>query len=139
VLNDLDEVRVGDLHGRRDAASWAVHDRVLARWRAGHRSVGFPGGETYGQAYDRFSAVLRHMADHHPGQEVVAVSHGAIQMTVLPRLCPSLGLELRRARARWGLRNAAITKLEVTPQGILCPMWGSTDHVVPLPTPLPTS
>jgi broad specificity phosphatase PhoE len=139
VLADLDEVRVGDLDGRQDAASWAVHDRVIARWRAGHRSASFPGGETYGQAYDRYAAVLREIARQCPGQTVVAVSHGAIQMTVLPRLCPSLGRELRRARHRWGLRNAAITTLEITPQGIVCPVWGSTDHVTPVGPAVPTA
>jgi probable phosphoglycerate mutase len=133
VLDDLDEVRVGDLDGRRDAESWAAHDRVIARWRAGHRRAAFPGGESYGQAYDRFTAVLRKIAAPHSGQAVVAVSHGAIQMTVLPRLCPSLGQELRRERHRWGLRNAAITTLEVSAAGIVCPLWGSTDHVTPLP------
>src|SRR5436190_22995886 len=133
VLDDLDEVRVGDLDGRRDAESWAVHDRVIARWRAGHRGIAFPGGESYGQAFDRFSAALREMARRYPGQPIVAVSHGAIQMTVLPRLCPSLGQELRRARHRWGLRNAAITILEVTARGIACPLWGATDHVTPFP------
>jgi broad specificity phosphatase PhoE len=132
VLADLDEIRVGELDGRRDEASWALHDRVIARWRAGHRRAGFPGGETFGQAHDRFSAALQEMAERYPGQTVVAVSHGAIQMTVIPRLCPSLGQELRRARQRWGLRNAAITQLDVSPEGIVCPMWGSTDHVVPL-------
>ena len=129
VLDDLDEVRVGELDGRRDAESWALHDRVIARWRSGHRSVSFPSGESFGQAYDRFTAVLRELARRHPGQTVVAVSHGAIQMTVLPRLCPALGRALARERHRWPLRNAAITTLEVSPQGVACPTWGAIDHV----------
>jgi probable phosphoglycerate mutase len=67
VLADLDEVRVGDLDGRRDAAAWALYDAVVARWRAGDETAAFPGGETFRQASQRFAGALREIARRHPG------------------------------------------------------------------------
>src|SRR5215510_9095454 len=34
VREELRELDVGDLDGRGDAESWAIHDGVIARWRA---------------------------------------------------------------------------------------------------------
>lgn len=130
VLADLDEVRVGDLDGRRDAASWAVYDCVIERWRAGERAAAFPGGESYGQAHDRYAAALRAMAARFPESSVIAVTHGAIQLTVLPRLCPPLGEGMRCGAIPWGLANAAITTLEVSPDGFACAAWSETGHLV---------
>lgn len=129
VLADLDEIRVGDLDGRRDAASWTLHDQIVARWRTGDRAAAFPGGESYGQAYDRFAAAVHEVARAHPEQVVAAVTHGAILGTVVPRLCPALGDEITRGAVRWALRNAAITTLEVSPDGFACPTWGYVGHL----------
>jgi broad specificity phosphatase PhoE len=129
VLADLDEIRVGDLDGQRGPESWAIHDRVLARWRAGDRSAAFPGGETFGQACDRFAGALRTIAQRYPHHAVAAVTHGAIQGTVLPRLCPDLGEHIAGGTVSWSLRNGAITCLEVSPQGFTCRVWGHTSHI----------
>jgi broad specificity phosphatase PhoE len=117
VLEDLDEVRVGDLDGRRDAQAWAVYDAVMAGWRAGRREVAFPGGERFGAAHDRFRAVLGEIARRHPRAEerAVAVGHGGIQLTVLPRLCPALQAGLDTGEIPWTLPYASITTLELTP------------------------
>jgi broad specificity phosphatase PhoE len=129
VLPDLDEVRVGDLDGRRDEASWALHDQIIARWRTGDRAAAFPGGESYGQAYDRFAAALQDIARRHSGGMVAVVTHGAIVGTVVPRLCPTLGDEITRGAVRWAQRNAAITALEASSDGFACTTWGYTGHL----------
>jgi broad specificity phosphatase PhoE len=118
VLRDLDEVRVGDLDGRRDPQAWAVYDEVMARWRAGERGASFPGGEQFGAAHDRFRAVLGEIARRHPRQEerVVAVGHGGIQLTVLPLLCPPLQAGLDSGEIPWALPNASIATLELGPE-----------------------
>lgn len=123
ALHDLDEVRVGTLDGRDDAASWEVHEQVLTRWYAGDPDATFPGGETFRQALARFEAALREMARRHPVGAVAAVTHGAIQLTVLPRLCPTIGASART------LPNVAISTIEATADGFACSLWGSTAHL----------
>jgi broad specificity phosphatase PhoE len=123
VLQDLDEVRVGDLDARDDDASWDVHAQVLARWYAGELDAAFPAGETFRQALARFEAALREIARHHPVEAVAAVTHGAIQLTVLPRLCPTIDASART------LPNVALTTLELSPDGLACSLWGSTAHL----------
>jgi len=123
LLDGLDEVRVGDLDGRDDPASWDVLARVLERWYAGDLDAAFPAGETFRQALARFEAALRQIARRHPDGAAVAVTHGAIQLTVLPRLCPALDQTTRT------LPNAALSMLEITPRGYACTVWASTAHL----------
>jgi broad specificity phosphatase PhoE len=123
VLGDLDEVRVGDLDGRDDPAGWEILARVLDRWYAGDLDAAFPGGETFRQALARFEAALRQIALLYPDGAVAAVTHGAIQLTVLPRLCPASDLVTRT------LPNVAVSTLEITPQGFACTLWASTAHL----------
>jgi broad specificity phosphatase PhoE len=123
VLDDLDEVRVGDLDGRDDPASWEIHAQVLERWYTGDLEAAWPGGETFRQALARFEAALRQIARRHPDGAAAAVSHGAIQLTVLPRLCPSLDQGART------LPNVALSTLEITPDGFACTLWASTAHL----------
>ncbi|HEV2123303.1 MAG TPA: histidine phosphatase family protein [Chloroflexota bacterium] len=129
ILQDLDEVRVGDLDGRRDDESWATLDRVLERWREGDLEAAFPGGETLAAAMGRFEGALKEIAQQYPSGTVAAVSHGAIQLTVVPKLCSALGEEMRLGRVEWTLANAAITALEVSEEGWICHIWGSVEHI----------
>jgi broad specificity phosphatase PhoE len=49
---------------------------IFRSWRAGDLHVRIPGGETGREIADRFGAVLREIADAHPGETVLVVSHG---------------------------------------------------------------
>jgi probable phosphoglycerate mutase len=49
---------------------------TYTRWRAGHLDDRIPGAETGREVGDRFAAVLREVADGHPGETVLVVSHG---------------------------------------------------------------
>jgi 2,3-bisphosphoglycerate-dependent phosphoglycerate mutase len=123
ILEGLDEVRVGELDGSDDQRNWDLHDQVLARWYEGHLDVAFPGGETLAEALARFEAALREISFRYPQGSVAAVTHGAVQLTVLPRLCPAMNQTSRT------LPNVAISTLHVTPDGFTCSLWGSTAHL----------
>ena len=125
VLRDLDEVRVGDFDGRDDQASWDAFGLVLDRWFAGEMDAAFPGGETLGQALARYEAALREIALRYPEGAVAAITHGAIQLTVLPRLCDTIDPAAR------SLPNVAISSIEVTPERFACSLWASTAHLTP--------
>ena len=125
VLDDLDEVRVGDLDTREDADAWAQYDVVFKGWLDGDDSARFPGGESFAQARARYESALKQIAGQHPNGTVVAATHGGIQLTVLPRLCPTISFGPDGPQ----MPHVAINRLEVTPQGIACSLWASTAHL----------
>lgn len=49
---------------------------TYTRWLEGHLDERIPGGETGREIADRFGDVLREVADAHPGETVLVVSHG---------------------------------------------------------------
>jgi broad specificity phosphatase PhoE len=49
---------------------------TYTRWSEGHLDDRLPGGETGREIADRFDEVLREIADAHPGETVLVVSHG---------------------------------------------------------------
>ena len=49
---------------------------TYTRWLEGHLDERVPGGETGREIADRFDDVLREVADAHPGESVLVVSHG---------------------------------------------------------------
>jgi broad specificity phosphatase PhoE len=124
VLDDLDEVRVGSLDGRREPEAWAVYEVVMERWGRGEADARFPDGESFGEAMARVRRALDLLAGRHGGgEEVVAVVHGGIMMTVVPRLVEMpAGVELL-------LPNCAISTLRCTPASAVCESWGAVDHL----------
>lgn len=78
VMPDLAEVSVGVLEGKSDAASWRAHNAVWDRWfRVGDLEARLPGGESLGEAINRFRAVVARLEEEErDGARVVLVSHG---------------------------------------------------------------
>jgi probable phosphoglycerate mutase len=114
VVEGLRELNVGDLDGRRDDEAWAIHDRVLADWRAGRHDSAFPGGEDYRQMTARFAAALSCVARHPAGSRVLVVAHCGIIRDAIPAICPGTPLPAT------DLRNCQIAELELrpTPHGV---------------------
>ena len=125
ILEDLDEVRVGDLDSRDDAEAWAHYDVVMRGWMDGEPAARFPGGESFGDARARYESALKQIADTHPAGTVVATTHGGIQLAVLPRLCPTITFGPQGPQ----MPHVAINRLEVTPDGFACSLWASTAHL----------
>ena len=122
----LRELNVGELDGLGDADSWAVHDGIVARWRRGEWEARFPGGESYREAYDRLAGLVAELIERHPTGDVVAVGHGGLFTTVLPRLCPVPGHDGTSALR---LGNTAITVLRHDGEGLACETWGGVEHL----------
>jgi probable phosphoglycerate mutase len=58
VLEDLRELDVGSLDGRRDDDAWRVYEGVLAAWSAGDLAAAFPAGEDGGTLVARVRRAL---------------------------------------------------------------------------------
>jgi probable phosphoglycerate mutase len=93
-LEDLRELDVGSLDGRRDAEAWAIYHRVLAAWSAGDLTARFPGGEDGAELVARIGRGLRAAAalaagngtGDGEGVAVLVVAHGGNLRAALPTL-----------------------------------------------------
>lgn len=89
VIEGVQEIFVGDLEDRGDAAGIDAYARVFYPWTLGELELSMPGGESGLQVRDRFlDAVSQVRAKHeqeHPDGTVVLVSHGGAM-----RLCAEL-------------------------------------------------
>ncbi len=128
------------LQGRRIAAAYSsvmgraaqtamiVADRlaVLCAQLAGIEECA--DGESEASVLGRFRAALEEVADQHPGETVLVVSHGGAMSVALPRLCDNVTEEL--SRARW-LAHCASVEVQIGAEGWLLGRWpGSLDPAV---------
>jgi broad specificity phosphatase PhoE len=114
IVEELRELNVGRLDGRSDDEAWAIHDQVLADWRAGRHDSAFPGGEDYHQATARLASALGSALRHPDSSRVLLVGHCAIIRAAIPAICPGT------PRPATDLRNCGIAELELraAPSGI---------------------
>jgi len=84
VDNDLCEIHCGDLEGRDDEEAWSLWETIYRRWNAREMNAEYPGGETFFQAYERFSRALSSV---HTSETALLVTHGGITCSIVPYLC----------------------------------------------------
>ena len=86
------------------------------------------GGESPKQAGDRLAGALRRLADRHPGERTVVVSHGGA-------LAIAFGLLIENDYTRWDrmMKNCAVTELVFNPGPDLV-TFNQTDHLPPDPS-----
>jgi broad specificity phosphatase PhoE len=85
----------------------AIHDQVLADWRAGRHDSAFPGGEDYYQMTARLATALRQTLRHPADSRVLVVAHGAILRAAIPAICPGTPVPAT------DLRNCGIAELQL--------------------------
>jgi probable phosphoglycerate mutase len=92
-LEGVEELHVGVHEGVHDDHVGPIAQQVFgAWWSDSDLSGGFEGGETGQQIADRMRDALDGVADRHPGETVVVVSHGgamAVGVVALCRLDPA--------------------------------------------------
>ncbi|GAB3266384.1 histidine phosphatase family protein [Nocardioides dilutus] len=87
------------------------------RWLAGDLDVRIPGSETGREIADRVGSVLREIADLHPGETVLVVSHGGAIGVGVPNLCR---MDVEQAR----LDNCGTVEIAADADGWVCTRWG---------------
>jgi len=106
----LREVDVGSWSGLTVAEVEARYPEGFARW-ADWRCEGWHDGETYEDFSRRVVGGLREIAAPHPGEHVVAVTHGG---PIRVALAVALGLSLDAVRGRVAvLENCATVRIAV--------------------------
>lgn len=129
VLEDLRELNVGVLDGRKDAESWQLHNHIVQRWFEGEAELTFEEGESHLGLRERLKRALEQIIAEnlHLGDEqgVAVVCHGGILVYGLPWICDDLTIET----ARTGLGNTAVTVVEVKQERLNCLHWGLSEHL----------
>jgi 2,3-bisphosphoglycerate-dependent phosphoglycerate mutase len=90
---------------------------TYGRWLAGHLDDRVPGAESGREVADRVATVLREIADAHPGETVVVVSHGGAIGVGVPNLAR---MDARQQR----LDNCDTVEVLADADGWVCTRWG---------------
>jgi broad specificity phosphatase PhoE len=123
VADGLREMDCGNLEGRADQDGWDEWQTVYERWQQADWKATFPGGESYRQAYDRFTDVLNRV---NANETTLLVAHGGISITVVPYLCVNAAA-LQGERV---LDNTGFVILEPYGDGrYICRAWNQTEHL----------
>lgn len=105
TLEDLTECDVGRWAGLDWESIRQREPELYKRFMADPAKQGYPGGETFAEAYERAAATLEELLTKHKGQAILVVSHHVINRTYLAGL---LGLPPTQAR-RISLDNCGIS------------------------------
>jgi probable phosphoglycerate mutase len=115
VREGLREYGVGSLAGTH-ADERQELGPVFAAWAEGADDATIPGGERVAGIVARMVTVLEEIADEHPGETVLVISHGGAIMTMLAGL-PGLAGRPRAAAYDRTLPNAGWAELAVDADG----------------------
>ncbi|MEZ4666737.1 MAG: histidine phosphatase family protein [Anaerolineae bacterium] len=123
LADGLREMDCGGLEWRTDEDGWDEWLTIYERWQQADWKATFPGGESYRQAYDRFTQVLRSVDT---AETTLLVTHGGITITVVPYLCVNASA-LQRERV---LDNTGFVILEpYDDHRFICRAWNQTEHL----------
>lgn len=120
---DIAELNCGDFQGRSDDESWKAFQIIFDRWLLRDWEAAFPGGETYREAFDRYTRALDRVR---PDQITLFVTHGGITCSVLPYIC----VNAAALQGERHLGNTGLVILEPYGDGrFICRAWNSTEHL----------
>jgi 2,3-bisphosphoglycerate-dependent phosphoglycerate mutase len=121
----LRERGFGEFQGKTFAEiETALPDQALL-WRKRVPDFAPPGGESLLHLRERVVQCIARIAQQHPGQHIVIVSHGGV-MDILYRA--ATGLDIQAART-WDLHNAAINRLLWNGEHLSLVGWADTSHM----------
>jgi probable phosphoglycerate mutase len=89
-------------------------------WLEGRIDTRIPGGETGREVAGRFGEVLREVADLHPGETVLIVSHGGAIGLGVPAAC-----RMQAEQTRLG--NCDTVQVLADADGWVCTRWGTAN------------
>jgi probable phosphoglycerate mutase len=129
ALEELREINVGVLDGKRDGASWEIHDSIIRRWASGESDLAFEGGESLVGLRERTKRavefVLRENSHLKADDGIALVCHSGILNYGLSWLC----YDHNSSQVRPALAPTAIVMVEVKNDQLHCIDWGLDSHL----------
>jgi broad specificity phosphatase PhoE len=108
-LDDLREIHCGDADGRPLLEAQEHFPEIwAANLRQEDESLRWPGGESYREFRDRCLDAVRRIAESHPGERVLIVTHAGV-------ICQVMGTIHGRSPASWDSfrpGNCSLTEIE---------------------------
>lgn len=120
----LRERGLGIFEGLTEAEIVASHPAEWALFRRRDPDWVVPKGESARQRTERSTACLEELVGRHPGETIVAVTHGGV-LDGLFRFVVGLPLSVPR---RFVIPNGALNVLRFEEERWMLEMWGSRDH-----------
>ena len=106
----LSEMDVGEFEGLSGPQLRERFPEVMRMWDQDAAHAVMPGGESLSDVRDRAWQTLQRLAERHPSDTVVAVTHNFTIQTII---CTALGMPLNNFR-RLRVDLASITRLDVS-------------------------
>lgn len=113
------DIRLREMN--RGHAQGTTEAERIARWGADWRSAA-PGVETDAQGAERGGSFVKDAAERHPGQRILAISHGMIIRNTLNGLLPHFSAEP-------ALNNTSVTIVRWTGGRWSCELYNCTKHL----------
>lgn len=122
----LRERHYGAFEGRTHDEIRRDRPQAYARWHAREPGFALPGGgESLSQFHGRVLATLRTLASRHPGERVVAVTHGGV-LDCAYRIASGLPVEAPRGH---DLLNASLNRIAWDGSGFRLLAWADVAHL----------
>lgn len=125
----LREQHFGLAEGMRVPDIQAQHPQAWDQWVRFDENYAFEGGESTSVFHARVLAAVRTLAQRHPGQKLVVVTHGGV-LDMIYR--SALGLSLSGPRQS-EIPNAGINRVRLQGEAIEIVDWADTRHLSDLP------
>lgn len=122
----LRERHYGVLEGRTHDEVLRDYPETYTRWRARDPEFELPGGgESLRMLHARVERQMRALVAAHPGQTVVAVSHGGV-LDCVYRIASGLPIDSPRS---FDLRNASLNQVRWNGSTFSVVSWGDVAHL----------
>ncbi|MCB9501307.1 MAG: histidine phosphatase family protein [Deferribacteres bacterium] len=132
---DLRERHMGIFQGLTFAEIKEKHPDDYQKFMTWDPDYIIPQGESSRQKYDRSIACFTAIADRHPGEQILIVSHGG---TIDALFRHALGLTLSQPR-KYKNFNASINRFYRTKDSWMLATWGEVSHMIDSGLPISQS
>ncbi|MFZ9298450.1 MAG: histidine phosphatase family protein [Hylemonella sp.] len=125
----LREQHFGLAEGMRVAEIQRDYPQAWAQWVRFEPDFAFSGGESTRQFHARVMGALHALAQGHPGQTIVLVTHGGV-LDMIYRSALALPLSGPRQSL---IPNAGVSRVRLAGQAIQILQWADTAHLADMP------
>lgn len=125
----LREQNFGAVDGMRAPDIQAQHPEAWAQWIRFHPDFAFDGGESTRQFHARVMASLRRLAQAHPQQTLLVVTHGGV-LDMIYRTAHQLPLSGPRQSV---IPNAGLNRVRMDGDAPRIVTWADTQHLGGMP------